>query len=335
MQLLAADIGGTHSRLALARCDGAAPRILRQHDYPSHAHHDLASIITDFLGPGDSPKIAVLAVAGPVHAQGGRQHARLTNLPWQLDNQRLQAQTGIPLICLINDFQALGHSLDQLAADKLDDLQQGQARPRGLRALIGAGTGLGQALMYWRDDHYHVHATEGGHADFAPANELQLALWQNLRQRRSRVSWEDVLSGPGLVRIYRFLQTRHPGQANPRLHQALSQADPAAAITRFALRGDPLARQALDMFSDIYGAQAGNLALSSLPDGGLFIGGGIAPKILKDQRQRQRFLQALRSKGEMSPLLQTLSIKVIRHEHAGLLGALTLAAGLASNRMSV
>ncbi len=321
MILLAADIGGTHSRLALAREAGDQPHILRQRDYPSTHYDDLLPILQDFLRDQPRPAVAVLAVAGPIEYRDEGQRVALTNLPWTLHSQQLQKHSGITRVCLINDFEAVGHGIDALPTDALETLQQGQPRARGLRALIGAGTGLGQSLMYWCDGGYQVHATEGGHADFAPADDTQCALWQDLRRQQARVSWEHLVSGPGLVRIYRFLARTHPGA--PVL-------DDPAAITAQADAPGP-ARQAVELFVDLYGAQAGNLALSSHPEGGLFIAGGIAPKLLRGALG-QRFVQSFTAKNPMQALLRNIPITLVREQTTGLLGALRVAARIAKEQ---
>jgi glucokinase len=236
----------------------------------------------------------------------------------------------IPAVRLVNDFQAVGYGIDALADDDFLTLQAGEPAPRGPRAILGAGTGLGTCIAYWAGDHYETVASEGGHADFAPADKTQLRLWHCLHEKYGHVSWERLVSGPGLVNIFQCL--RHDCEPGDALAQALADADdPAAVISRFALEHrDPLAGQALDLFVTLYGAQAGNLALTVLATGGVYVAGGIAPKI-RDALTNGRFLQAFTAKGRMGGLLQQIPVRVVLNPQVGLLGARLAAVRLATN----
>jgi glucokinase len=250
---------------------------------------------------------------------------RVTNLSWGLDSQTLTTEFGFPRLRLINDFQAVGYGIEALTHDDLVVLQQGQPEPRGVRAVLGAGTGLGQVVLIRQQQYYEAFPTEGGHVDFAPTDEEQVALWRYLRRRFERVSCERIVSGPGLVDVYAFFREQGDLPESPRLADEMQQGNPATVISRAALTyGDPLARRALDLFVRVYGAQAGNLALSVLARGGLYIAGGIAPKII-DKLRDGGFMRAFLAKGRMASLLESVPVSVVMNENVGLLGA-TLAA---------
>lgn len=321
MLILAGDIGGTKTFLQLAEVDGTDLRPLGERRYPSAQFPDLELIVEDFLaGEGAArtpPACACFAVAGPVRAQ----RARITNLPWSLDAELLQQRLGIANVVLINDFQGCGYGVNALGPDGVLVLQAGEPVPGGTRALLGAGTGLGQALLVWTGERYRVLGTEGGHVDFAPRDALELELLDHLLRTHHRVSYETLLSGRGLVRIFEFLRESGRSEPGRELADVLRESDPAAVIAEYALAGrDPLAQQALERFVAIYGAQAGNLALSCLPTGGLYIGGGIAPKILP-ALQEGRFMEAFRAKAPMAEVLASIPVSVVLDDRVGLYGA--------------
>ncbi|HEX9626721.1 MAG TPA: glucokinase [Acidiferrobacterales bacterium] len=326
MPVLTGDIGGTKTLLQLADVEGGACRVLAERRFDSAAYKDLASMAQEFVAaerPAARVTGACFGVAGPVTTAGGRQTAKLTNLPWRLDSASLARALDVPHVRLINDFQAVGYGLEALRPGDLSVLQPGRAEARAPRALIGAGTGLGVGVLVWSGDHYEVLPSEGGHVDFAPTDDRQIALLNFLRDRYKRVSVERVVSGPGLVNIYRFLAQQH-GHATDDLSE--SQADPAAAISTAGAQGsDALAVEAMEIFVEAYGAFAGNLALSLLPRGGVYIAGGIAPKIVEMLRTGD-FLNAFRDKGRMGALLEDIPVQVVMNPKVGLLGA-ALAAG--------
>jgi glucokinase len=332
VRVLGGDVGGTKTLLMVAKCSATGCEPLVERGYPSGAYPSLEPIVAEFLQealPAAGPvERACFAVAGPVHETGSGQHARITNLPWVLDSARLGARLGIPHVRLINDFQGVGYGIDALGPDDLVVLQTGHERTHAPRALIGAGTGLGEGFLVWHADHYEVYPSEGGHVDFAPGDALQIELLRSLLGELGRVSCERVLSGPGLVRIYAFLRERGEARESPDLHQAMAEGDPAAAISRHALEHrDPLASLALELFVRIYGAQAGNLALTTLARGGVYLAGGIAPKII-DRLLTGDFLQAFNAKGRMAPLTAEMPVRVIRNPRVGLLGAALAASRL-------
>lgn len=309
---LSADIGGTKTLLQLADADGVP---LRQQTFPSARYATLTDILDSFLDAAGKPAIAsaCLAVAGPV---SGR-HVRFTNLPWEVDADQLEAHFGIPRVVLINDFEAVGLGIAALQPTDVLTLQSGQPHPQGVRLAVGAGTGLGVACLTWQGSRHAVHPSEGGHVDLAPQDDLQIDLLRYLQARHGHVSYERVVSGPGLVAIYEFL--RDSGRAVPSvaLVQAMQTADPAATLTQ---SDEPIARQAVDVFIALYGAAVGNYALLSLPRGGIYLAGGIAAKIAPRMQQGD-FLASLQAKGRYAELLRSLPVHIVMHPNIGLLGA--------------
>ncbi len=314
MNILAGDIGGTKVLLQISH---AGETVLEQ-QYVSANYASFERLLTDFLSRCQHPiSAACLGVAGPV--DGNR--ARVTNLPWQLDSQQLQQQFSIPRVVLINDFQAVGFGIAVLPNEAFETLQTGNERPQGVRALIGAGTGLGQAFMVWSGQHYQVLATEGGHVDFAPSDDLQIELLRFMRLNAYRTTYEHLVSGKGLVSIFNFLCERNPELLSQKMARAMAHQSVAAVIAQFALEsGDTLANQALDLFLKIYAAQVGNHALNTLPYGGLYIAGGIAPKLIERIKQGG-FMAAYGDKAPMAELMEKFPIKVVMEPRVGLLGA--------------
>ena len=326
MRVLAGDIGGTSTRLCTAECTESACRPRRTQQFANARYTGLAAILDEFLQQESAPGFdgVCLAIAGPVHATAAGQSAKVTNLPWEIETGALAQTFGFARIRLINDFEAIGYGLPMLAAADFVVLQQGDPAPRGPCALIGAGTGLGQAILVWQGDRYAVIPTEGGHADFGPVDELQLELSRYLQRQCGHASYELILSGPGLVRLYAFLRARGATAESATVAQAMQAGDPAAAITQAALhQGDALAQQALDLFVRIYGAQAGNLALTAGATGGIDIAGGIAPKIVS--ALGKNFLNAFRNKGAMTSYVSGIPVRVILNTEAGLHGAMLVA----------
>lgn len=326
--VLAGDIGGTKTLLQIADFDRDRYRVLAQQRYENSAYANFSDIVHDFMTQAERPAIraACFGIAGPVIATATGEHVKLTNLAWILDSDRLARDFAIPKVRLINDFQAAGYGMEALTAADLVPLQRGTPEPQGLRALIGAGTGLGQGLLLYRNGRYEAHSTEGGHVDFAPTDDLQIELLQYLRREHPHVSYERVVSGRGLVNIFEFLRARCGAACATDVEPDVD--DRAAAIAQAALGAhDPLASQALDMFVDIYGAQAGNLALATLATGGVFIAGGIAPKILP-RLIDGRFMRAFRNKGRMSALVATIPVHVVTNQAVGLMGTALAASRL-------
>ncbi len=313
VKVLAGDIGGTTTRLAIAEAGVGLPILLLEREYDSDAHDGLESIVDQFLNQVASapPEASCFAVAGPVRGN----QARITNLPWIVDAGSLQTRFDIGRVSLINDLQAVCTAIPHLGPADLQTLQEGAGVEHGVRAVIGAGTGLGEGFLVWNGKDYDSFPSEGGHVDFAPRSPRQSALLDYLNQRHDHASYERVLSGPGLETIYAFLR----GDSAARTK--------AAEISEHAMEGsDAVAGAALDLFVEIYGAQAGNLALTCLATGGVYIAGGIAPKILPKLTEGDRFVRAFRDKGRMHPLLEAIPVAVVTHPEPGLIGAAIAAA---------
>jgi glucokinase len=323
--VLAGDVGGTNARLALVEVNWPAVRIVREDHFPSREYPGLGPIVrrfcTDPAGPGH-PERACIAIACPVVDDD----CTATNLPWMVNGASLAAETGIPRTSLINDFVAVGYGIELLAPSDLAVLQQGTPAPRGAIALIGAGTGLGQGFLVWERDHYRVLPSEGGHADYAPRNELETGLLAFLREQHGRVSWERLLSGTGIANIYHYLLASGVAAEQDTVREEMEREDPAAVVSRHGLDGtDCLSGRAVDLFCEVLGAQAGNLALTIVAKGGVFLAGGIAPRLVR-RLENGSFLTAFRSKGRLSDLLSRIPVHVIINPSVGLLGAAAVAA---------
>ncbi len=322
---LAADIGGTNSTFALTAASGevSSARL----DSQNFASFD--DMLTAFLAQvgvrGIDITVACFAIAGPVTGET----ATVTNLPWIAETQAISDTFEIADVRLCNDFQAVGYGIAALSEDDLLSLQKGAPDLTSPRAVIGAGTGLGQAFLIPRTQNgmqqWQVFPTEGGHTDFAPINVTQLPLWEKLTQRLGHVSYERLVSGVGLVEIYQFLLETGEIAESAACREAMLVGDAAAEISRFALvKKDPMALATLDWFVRLYGAQAGNFALSILPRGGLYLAGGIAAKN-RSAFEDGRFMTAFLDKGRMRPVLEKIPVNLILRTDVGLLGAQVLA----------
>ena len=322
MHILTGDIGGTNTRLAMMEYANDRARVTENLTFPSESYASLGEIITEFLAryPELEPQAAAFGVAGPV-AQGV---SRITNLPWVISAATLASQLGLTTVQLLNDLEALAWGIDTLGPEDMVALQTGSSNAAGNRAVIAAGTGLGEAGLCW-DGNLHIpFATEGGHTDFAPATERDWRFYGFLQHRFGHVSWERVVSGAGLVHLFEFL-LQESGTAVPAWFEDSAQ-DSAACITRDALSAsDPLCVEALQWFARLYGAEAGNLALKMKATGGLYLGGGIAPKILP-ALQDGRFLAAFLDKGRMRGLVEAMPVRVICNEQVSLQGLARVAA---------
>jgi glucokinase len=316
--ILAGDIGGTNARLGLFELSGARLRVVATETYPSRQHASLEEIVERFMiGQPAAPKRACFAVAGPV--SGG--HAVATNLAWSIEARRLGRVVGLKDVDLINDLEAIAHGLCELNEGDVAVLHSGALGVEGNRAIIAAGTGLGEAGAYWDGRQHHPFACEGGHTDFGPRTPGEMELLTRLIAKFERVSYERVLSGSGLHEIYKFLRDRGRGQEPPWLTQEFAEDPPSVVIVRNALDGrSELCLEAVDRFVSIYGAEAGNLALKVMARGGVWIGGGIAPRILPRMRQ-PAFLEAFLAKGRMRPLLEGMAVRLILNDKVGLMGA--------------
>ena len=318
-RILVGDLGGTKTELVLYERGDALGFVERVSErYASAEFDSFESIVDHFLHTTSlHPDRICFAVAGPVRDG----HAHITNLPWQLEERALAARFDFPRVHLLNDFEAVAHGLFVLDDKQAALLQSGARVPEAPIGVIGAGTGLGEAYAWRAGTHAHVVATEGGHTDFAPRNELEFALLEFLKTRHERVSVERVVSGPGLVSIFEFLVATKRGSQSAALTELFASRDRAAVIAEFALsEKDETCRAALDIFVSAYGAELGNFALKIMPRGGLFLAGGIAPKILSALRSAP-FTEAFLSKGRMRPLLESLHVAVVIDPRVGLHGA--------------
>jgi glucokinase len=323
---LAGDVGGTKTNLAVyAYEDGPSQLIVKKiAAYPSRGHATLAEIVRQFLG-NDFPEVrsACFGVAGPVKSGV----VAVTNLPWIVDAAALQADLHFSHVNLLNDLEANAYGIKTLLPHELVSLNpQGDARQVGNQALISAGTGLGEAGMLWDGVAHRPFASEGGHASFAPNDAIGDELLSFLRKAHGHVSWERVLSGLGMKNLYQFFRQRS-GQSEPEwLKAQLANGDIGSVVTQAGLAGhDQVCVDALDCFTRNYGAEAGNLALKMLALGGVYIGGGIAPKMLP-KMQSSIFLDAFSHKGRLSPVLQSMPIYVILNDKTALQGAAWYAA---------
>jgi glucokinase len=324
--VLAGDIGGTKSLLAAARVSGGAGAVetVAERRFPSAAYSDLAPIVTEFVSQLDEAVVvACFGVPGAV-VDGA---CKTPNLPWFLSESALERDTGIARVRLVNDLAAAASGVLALPPQALLTLQAGKLAGHGTKAVIGAGTGLGQAILWWDGAEYRVQATEGGHGGFAAQGDLQHELARWLEAHTMPVSVERVVSGQGLVGIYEFLAGRGTPTSGA-IAQEQGAGDPAAVIAGHALAGDDEAcRQALELFVEAYGAEAGSLALRVLATGGVYVAGGIAAKI-RSRLQDGVFMRAFRNKGRMTELMQRIPVHVVLEPRVGLLGALAEATAL-------
>jgi glucokinase len=321
--ILAGDIGGTHARLAYFQSHNGHLHLVSERVFPSREHTELGEIVSQFLNDSNTrPEAACFGIAGPV--RNGR--VETSNLPWVIEQSRLAEQIHLPATLLINDLEASAWGIAALAAGDFVALNRVSGSAVGNQAVIAPGTGLGEAGMFWDGTRHRVFACEGGHADFGPQGDLQIELLRFLKARFGHVSYERILSGPGLVNVYEFLRESGCGKESAAFAAALKQGDPAAVISRAALEGnESLAVKALDLWITVYGAEAANLALKVMATGGLFLAGGITPKILA-KLTGPLFMKSFLEKGRLRSLLEAIPVQVVTNEKAGLLGAARCAA---------
>jgi len=330
--ILAGDVGGTKVHLALYNFDGGRLRSLREQKYSAHDYPGLGGVIESFLEVNNVDRRDIVAacfgVPGPVRA--GR--LKLTNLPWVLDTRELSQALSIEHIFLINDLEANGYGIPELAPDRIFTLHKGDSSSVGHRGLIAAGTGLGEATLIWDGKSRHLPiASEGGHCDFAARTDQEIALLQYLRRTlQGRVSFERVVSGIGIKNVYAFLRDDQKMEEPAWLRERLQLEDPNAVIGECGENGSSeICAETLKIFSGAYGAESGNIALKILAMGGMYLGGGIAPKILKTL-QSGAFTEAFLDKGRLSPLLESIPVRVILDDTCALLGAAAYAEARAS-----
>ncbi len=321
--LLAGDIGGTKTNLAIFSPESGPRAPLVEATLPSGRYSSLEVLIGDFLAQVDlKPEQASLGVAGPVVA--GR--ATITNLPWVMSETQLQTALGFSPggVRLLNDLAAIAYSVPWLESDDLHTLNEGQVAPGGAIAVIAPGTGLGEGFLTWDGSRYRAHASEGGHTDFAPTNLLEVNLLRYLLDCFGHVSYERVCSGRGLPNIYDFLKDSGYAQEPAWLAEQLARADdPNPVIVEAALAGErqcELCVATLETFVSILGTEAGNMALNVLATGGVYLGGGIPPRILP-ALEDARFLEEFQAKGRMSDLMAKIPVHVILNPKVALMGA--------------
>jgi glucokinase len=321
--ILAGDIGGTNARLAFFDVLDGHFRLVAASVFPSREYAGLDQIVARFVESSNlHPDVACFGVAGPV--RNGR--VETSNLPWVIESKRLADELHLDTAVLINDLEANAWGIAALDPKDVVALNHVKGTPVGNQAVISAGTGLGEAGMYWDGSRHHIFATEGGHTDFAPRDELEIDLFRYLSGRYGHVSCERIVSGPGLVNVFRFLRDSGRGTEPQWLTDEMSHGDPAAAISRAALSGKcGLCEQALDIFVSVFAAEAGNLALKLMATGGVYLGGGIAPKMLS-KLSGPLFMHAFLGKGRMQPLLEAMPVMVITNDKTALMGAARCAA---------
>jgi glucokinase len=317
--ILAGEIGGTHARLAAFETEGSKLNCVIDTVFESQQHSGLAEIVAEFVKTNGVPvDSACFGVAGPV--RHGR--CKISNLSWIIDSRELAKQLRLHSVGLLNDLEAFAYGIDALGDEDFITLNEGSQDAEGNRAVVSARTGLGVAGLYWDGRRHHPFACEGGHTNFAPRNEVEDELLRYLRTKYTRVSYERIASGPGIKNIYDFLrETRRAEEPDWLQEQIRNAPDAPAAISLLAAEGKaPICDQALSLFVSVYGAHAGDCALTFMTTGGLFIGGSIAAKNLPKMRE-PAFMESFLDKGRMAELLQDMPVKVVLNDDAGILGA--------------
>ena len=321
--ILAGDIGGTKTNLGFFDIVDGALTLRNQQSFPSNRYQGLESIVVEFVGgaSGSPVSAACFGVAGPV--LDGR--SVTPNLPWVVESVTLAERLGLDSVALINDLEATAYGIAELKPDEFTRLNEGSSEI-GNAALVAAGTGLGSAILFWDGQRHVPSASEGGHMDFAPRDQLEARLLAHLMDKYGHVSVERVLSGPGLFNIYDFLRSAGYAKESPKVVDRFTREDPSSVIASAAMAGEcELSEKALDMFAGIYGATAGNIALLMKAVAGVYVGGGIAPKIIEKLKDGT-FMKAFTDKGRLSSLLEAIPIRVIMNDKTALLGAARVAA---------
>ena len=318
LKILASDIGGTKTRLGLFRISKKGLCLISERTFSSRGYNHLEDILTDFIGDDRDISSACLAIAGPIV---GPIISRTTNLPWIIHKNSIQKKFSLPKLTIINDLVANAYGISLLDRSDFAILNDGITQ-EGNAGLISAGTGLGIAMLIWNGTEHIAYPSEGGHIGFGPGNSLEIELLQYLFEKFGHVSLERVLSGQGIVNIYDFL--KHSGRfgSEPKwLSEKMIQDDPAAAITSVArLKKNRICSMAMDMFASIYGAAAGNLALHAMAVNGVYLGGGIAPKIIWKLHDGS-FMTSFTNKGRFSQFMSRIPVKVILNDRAAIIGA--------------
>ncbi len=322
--ILAGDVGATKTYLGFFHAEGgrAVPHVERA--FQNAPYPRLAALLEDFFRTEGRPELSSACFGVAATPVGDRW--AMTNLPWVIQAQTLRPVLRTERIFLLNDLEALGYGIPALAPEHWVALNTGHPAPEANAAVIAAGTGLGECILFWDGQRHRPMATEGGHADFAPRTAVEIEFLRYALQRLEHVSYERVVSGPGLHLMYRFLVEAGYGEEPAWLAAQLKGGDPSAAILEAALAGNSeLAAKAVDMFVHAYGAEAGNLALKALARAGVYIGGGIAPRIADNLREGA-FMQAFKDKGRLSPLVADIPVWVVMEPKASFYGAAAYAA---------
>jgi glucokinase len=319
--LLAGDIGGTKTNLAIYASRDDLRHPLHEAKFPSARYTTLAALVQDFLAQIDAPiDRAVFGVAGPV--MGGK--AKVTNLPWAIEEAQLEQALNIPSVHLLNDLAAMAQAIPSLVAEDLHTLNVGKSAPHATLSVIAPGTGLGEAFLTWEGEHYHVYPSEGGHADFAPTNAFEVGLLIYMLERLSHVSYEHVCSGIGLPNIYAYIKEsgmfQEPTWLSEQLAKAVDRTPIIADAAYSGNEGAAICVAVLRSFVAILGAEAGNMAVKVLSTGGIYLGGGIPPRILSFLGSDD-FLRAFRNKGRFSDMLANIPVHVILKPDVALFGA--------------
>jgi glucokinase len=317
--ILAGEIGATRTRLAAFETQGNQLQCAVEKTYMSQQHDGLPGILAHFVKTEGLPvHSACFGVAGPVRA--GR--SKISNLPWVIDAREIAQQLALNSVGLLNDLEAYAYGIDGLESKDFITLSEGAEGAEGNRAVISAKTGLGMAGLYWDGFRHHPFACEGGHADFAPRNDLQMELLAYLQKKYGRISCERILSGPGIKNIYDFLRDAHKAEEPDWLRAQISAApDPPALISQMALEGkSAICDQTLSIFVSVFGAETGNCALNFMSTGGIFIGGSIAAKIIRKMNDPV-FLESFLDKGRMATILKDMPVKIVANDDSGMIGA--------------
>ncbi len=326
MRVLVGDIGGTKTGLAVAETDGAVVALSEQRRYPSGDFDSLEEIVIRYLDEtgqhtGTRCPYGAFAIAGPVHGR----HSKTTNLPWEIDADAMERSLGFARVELLNDLEAVAWGIAALQPADLVELHPGDGS-EGNACVVAAGTGLGEAGLFWDGSRHHPFATEGGHTDFAPVDAREFALLGHLQKTYGRVSWERVASGMGIANIYEFLLLWHKTQTPDWLEAEIAKGDIAAAVAGAAVAGAasagycPVCAETMEVFFRLYGREAGNTGLKHMALGGVYLGGGVPPRNL-DALQSSQFLEGFFNKGRMEPLMRRMPVRVILSGETPLLGS--------------
>jgi glucokinase len=314
--VIAADVGGTKTHLALFRLKNEELILIRDQKYASQDFPSFSAIVKNFEHDDQAPSSLCIGFAGPVMDN----FAHATNLSWSIDAEMLRDHLNIPKVYIINDLESSAYGLAALKKEDFITLDKGNPERKGNGAIIAPGTGLGEAGLFWDGSHFHPFATEGGHTDFGTRNEIDIALYQYLAKKYGHVSWERVASGMGIFEIYNFLLQYRQVNSLSWMKEKIATSDPAAAVSYGAKNGCPISEETFRLFWRYLAAESANLALKLKATGGLFIAGGVAPKNL-DVFNQQIFMEYFYEAGRMRPMLQEVPVHIVINQSTSLLGA--------------